>query len=46
MHGLRYVKSYWSKRKIRETILSEEKEREILERILKEEDEEDDREVS
>ena len=40
------MKSYWSKRKIRETILSEEKEREILERILKEEDEEDDREVS
>lgn len=46
VHGLRYIKSYWSKRKIRETILSEEKEREILERILKEEeDEDDDREV-
>ena len=45
VHGLRYIKSYWSKRKIRETILSEEKERELLERILKEEDEEDEREV-
>jgi hypothetical protein len=46
VHGLRYIKSYWSKRKIRETILSEEKEREILERILKEEeDDDDDREV-
>ena len=46
VHGLRYVKSYWSKRKVRETILSEEKERELLARILREEeDEDDDREV-
>ena len=43
MRGLRYIKSYWSKRKIRETIISEEKERELLERILRED--EDDREV-
>ena len=43
VRGLRYIKSYWSKRKIRETIISEEKERELLERILKED--EDDGEV-
>ena len=43
VRGLSYIKSYWSKRKIRETILSEEKEKELLELILKEDD--DDREV-
>lgn len=34
VHALRYIKAYWAKMMIRETVLSEEQERKILERIL------------
>ncbi len=34
VHALRYIKAYWSKMMIRETVLSEEQERKILEKIL------------
>ena len=34
----RYIKAYWSKMKIRDTVISEEQERMLLERILSEEE--------
>lgn len=34
VHALRYIKAYWAKKMIRETVLNEEQERKILERIL------------
>ena len=45
VHALRYIKAYWAKMEVRETVLSEEQERLILERILSEEEEEE-RDVS
>ena len=36
----RYIKAYWSKMKIRDTVISEEQERMLLERILSEEENE------
>ena len=38
----RYIKAYWSKMKIRDTVISEEQERMLLERILSEEENERD----
>ncbi|XP_064387985.1 uncharacterized protein LOC135336189 isoform X2 [Halichondria panicea] len=38
VHGLRYIKAYWSKMMVRDTVLSEEQERKLLDRILNEED--------
>ena len=43
MRTLRYIKQYWSKMEIRETLISEEQERRLIEKILREEQE--DREV-
>ena len=40
MSALRYVKAYWSKMEVRDTVLSEEQERRILDQIFKEEEEE------
>ncbi len=34
----RYIKAYWSKMMVRDTVLSEEQERKLLDRILNEED--------
>ena len=34
VHALRYIKAYWAKLELRETVLNEEQERKILERIL------------
>lgn len=42
VHALRYVKSYWSKLEVRETVLNEEQEKKLLERLLREEEIEDD----
>jgi len=44
VHALRYIKAYWSKMQVRETVLSEEQERKLLERLFREE--EDERDVS
>ena len=38
VHALRYIKAYWAKMEVRETVLSEEQERRLLERILSEEE--------
>ena len=38
---LRYIKAYWSKVQVRETIISEEQERKLLEKLLQEEEDED-----
>ena len=48
VHALRYIKAYWSKMVIRETVLSEEQERRILDQILGEDadDMENEEEVS
>ena len=46
VHALRYIKAYWAKMEVRETVLSEEQERKLLERIFNEEAELDDRDVS
>ena len=42
VHALRYVKAYWSKKQVRETVINEEIERKLLEQVLREEEEEDD----
>ena len=39
---LRYIRSYWSKLEVRDTVLSEEQEKKLLKRILLEDDIEDD----
>ena len=41
VHALRYIRAYWSKREVRDTVLNEEQERKLLERVLMEEDDED-----
>ena len=38
VHALRYIKAYWAKMEVRETVLSDEQERKLLERILSEEE--------
>lgn len=42
VYALRYIKAYWSKMEVRETVLNEEQERKLLERVLQEEQEDDD----
>ncbi len=41
VHALRYVKAYWSKKQVRETVINEEIERKLLEQVLREEEDED-----
>lgn len=41
VHALRYVRSYWSKLEVRDTVLNEDQERKLLERLLKEEESDD-----
>lgn len=41
VHALRYIKSYWSKMEVRETVLNEEQERKYLEMLFKEDEDED-----
>ena len=38
MKSCRYIKAYWSKMKVRDTVLSAEQERKLLDRILQAED--------
>ena len=38
---LRYIKAYWSKVEVRETVISEEQERKLIEKLLQEEEDED-----
>ena len=46
VHALRYIKAYWSKKEVRETVLSEELERKLLEQVLREEENDEGDEVS
>lgn len=39
VHSLRYIKLYWSKMEVRETLISEEQERRLIEKILRDEEE-------
>ena len=41
VHALRYVRSYWSKLEVRDTVINEDHERKLLERILREEESDD-----
>lgn len=43
--GLRYIKAYWSKMKVRDTVLSADQERKLLDRILQAEDHDPEDEV-
>ena len=41
VHALRYVKAYWSKKQVRETVINEEMDKKLLDQLLKEEEDED-----
>ena len=41
VHALRYVKAYWAKKQLRETVINEEMDKKLLDQILREEEDED-----
>lgn len=40
VHALRYVKAYWSKKEIRDTIINDDMDRKLIDQALREEEEE------